>query len=56
MDKAIEEKIIKWIFDNHEHHFLKDDQDDNSYVCEEGDYPYVNSIELEKFIKELARG
>ena len=37
-DKQIGEAIIVWIFDNHEH-------------SEEYDYPHVNSIKLEKFIR-----
>lgn len=38
-------KLIKWIFENHDHHENND--------CCEGDYPYVNSKELERFIISL---
>lgn len=45
MDEKTREKIIKWIFDNHEHHEFG--------YCEEFDSPYVNSMKLEEFIKSL---
>jgi hypothetical protein len=49
--------IVKWIFDNHEHHTdvaPNANTPDISYpVCNDGDYPYVNSLALEAFIKGL---
>jgi len=39
------EKIIDWIFRYHNHHM--------SNKCSEARYPYVNSLELEKFINKL---
>lgn len=61
MDEITRQKIIQWIFDNHMHHDYEDipiegttDEYDEKYVdCAESEYPYVNSLELEKFIKEL---
>ena len=55
MNDAIFDKIIEWIFTHHNHHWLENDTDDNSFKCDEGDYPYVNSIELEDFIFKLAK-
>ena len=66
MTEETREKIIKWIFDNHNHHSgaehssmpLVDDAEfehfEDESTCPDGDSPYVNSLELEKFIKELA--
>jgi len=51
-DKKKLKKIKKWIFDNHMHH-------NNEFIeeivkpCSESDSPYVNSLELEKFIEKL---
>lgn len=45
MTKKEKKKILDWIFESHEHH-----RDIN---CVDSDYPYVNSIELERFINEL---
>ena len=42
------EKIKKWIFDNHMHH-----EDSPTNDCQEADAPYVNSLNLEKFIESL---
>jgi hypothetical protein len=51
MTEEVRQKIIQWIFDNHQHH---DYAGGNRYLdCPDADQPYVNSIELEKFIKEL---
>ena len=53
MNEETYNKIKKWIFDNHEHHHMEDDHDDNSSKCSEGNYPYVNSLFLEKFIDDI---
>jgi len=61
MDDATKEKILKWIEDNHEHHSYEDiERQDGSGIfdekwsdCTDSSFPYVNSIELEKFIKSL---
>lgn len=53
--------ILQWIYDNHLHHdheeILREGStniyDEKWVDCDEAEYPYVNSIELEKFIKEL---
>lgn len=47
-------KIKQWISDNHQHHL--DDygrQDVYTATCPVGDCPYVNSLELEKFLEGL---
>ena len=44
--KKNKEDIRKWIFDNHDHH-------DEEGICEDKDFPYVNSMDLEKFLKKL---
>jgi len=43
--KEILEKIEKWLWENHEHH--------ESDKCIDSNKPYVNSVDLEKFIKKL---
>lgn len=64
MDKQAQQAIIKWIFDNHQHHEGSDRTEMNlsdgyvvthkdEYLCQDGDEPYVNSLELEKFILSL---
>lgn len=61
MNEEVRKKIIEWIFENHMHHSYEDvpregttDEYDEKFVdCDEAEYPYVNSLELEKFIKEL---
>lgn len=61
MTEEVREKILQWIFDNHNHHDYEDiPRNDGSGIsdekfvdCPESDYPYVNSLDLEKFIKEL---
>lgn len=58
MDEKTRQKIIQWVFDNHDHHDEATIQEiDGTYstelVCTDGEYPYVNSLELEKFIKSL---
>lgn len=50
MNEETRAKIIKWIFDNHEHHDYKDDTCDEM-VCSQ--MPYVDSLALEEFIKDL---
>jgi hypothetical protein len=53
MKKFEQEKILKWIFDNHDHHIEYDQHHTaEPLVCE--DYPYVNSIKLEKFIESFS--
>lgn len=52
MTKEEKKKILDWIFANHEHHIEIDQYStDAPLICE--DAPYVNSLELEKFIKEM---
>lgn len=52
MTEEVKAEIVKWIFDNHEHHeFSYDGMDDDIQLC--SDRPYVDSLDLEKFIKEL---
>ena len=58
-------KIKQWIFDNHEHHHNSESfsidletesqkyEDGKKCKCVDGNKAYVNSIELEKFIKTL---
>jgi hypothetical protein len=46
MDEETKAKILTWIFKSHEHH-------DEGCDCVDKDFPYVNSIELEKFINKL---
>lgn len=54
MDKQTQEVILKWIFDNHQHHSEADlNVDSFQTICDDGDQPYVNSLELEKFILNL---
>lgn len=67
MNEDLRQKILQYIYDNHNHHTGADgvafDYIDGKWVesnmtvtldpCPDNDYPYVNSIELEKFIKEL---
>ena len=52
MNKETKAKILKWILDNHEHHEEFDD-DEYGCRCTDAKYPYVNSLELEKFINTL---
>lgn len=42
-------KIKQWIFDNHEHHY----EYEKWANCQDNDSPYVNSLELEKFLEGL---
>lgn len=55
INEKTRKEILFWIFDNHEHH--KDDYSKESKIkinkCFDSEFPYVNSIELEKFIKKL---
>jgi len=65
MNEETRKKILDWIFKNHEHHaesesFSIDIQsgeehscDGSKCKCSDGNYPYVNSIKLEEFIKSL---
>ena len=47
-------KLKEWIFENHHHHAFADEKlPDNCQGCEDRNWPYVNSIALEKFIKKL---
>lgn len=52
MNEETKKKIIDWILANHEHHDMHDD-DTPACMCYDAQYPYVNSLELEKFIKSL---
>ena len=64
MTEETRQKILEWIYNNHEHHegsdrveldlstgVTKSHMDE--YKCPDGNKPYVNSLDLEKFIKEL---
>jgi len=54
MDEETRKKILDWIFKNHNHH--KEcwcGNDSCEHNCYDADFPYVNSLELEKFIKKL---
>lgn len=57
MNEETKSKILKWIFDNHEHHAWvpphNPTYDDEEPICQDGDEPYVNSLALERFIKTL---
>lgn len=53
MDDKTYKTIIDWIFQNHNHHHLLDESDDESYLCDEGNAPFVNSSDLEKFITKI---
>lgn len=68
MTEETRKKIIDWILENHEHHYaaekwvsqINDDGSNTPFAkqngeseCNDGNYPYVNSMELEKFIKSL---
>ena len=70
-DNALIEDIVSWVQDNHKHHsgapgiaFTFDDTTwhkkgtpiEDSSGCYDGEYPYVNSIELLKFIKKRQDG
>lgn len=44
-------EIKKWVVDNHDHHIGADEDLEG---CVDKDYPYVNSLELEKFLESLA--
>lgn len=60
MRKEEKERIIQWIFDNHNHHHGVPGYDligkkniPDTTKCENGYYSYVNSVELEEFIKSF---
>lgn len=61
MSDEVRQQILTWIMDNHEHHAYEDiERQDGSGTfdevwvdCTAADSPYVNSLELEKFIKSL---
>ena len=61
MNEDTKKAILQWIHDNHRHHAYEDvprDGEDGVFDekwvdCPEASYPYVNSLELEKFIKSL---
>jgi len=60
MRKSEKEKILNWIFENHEHHYgcpgfsLTDNRKiKNTSKCSDGDSPYVNSMAFERFIKSF---
>lgn len=69
MDKQTQEAILKWILHHHQHHEGSDrseammDIDEGTMTefehiegtsrCRDGNKPYVNSLELEKFILSL---
>lgn len=62
--EEIKQKVIDWIIENHQHHEGSDRAEmrlpdgkittyKDDYLCTYGNYPYVNSLDLEKFIREL---
>lgn len=52
--QIIKDKILEWVYANHDHHEFTDEElPKGVYGCFDRQYPYVNSIELEKFIKEI---
>jgi hypothetical protein len=62
--KDIKKQIIDWIVENHEHHEGSDRAEmslsdgkivthKDEYLCTDGNYPYVNSLELVRFIEQL---
>jgi major membrane immunogen (membrane-anchored lipoprotein) len=62
--EEVKQKIVDWIIKNHEHHEGSDRAEmtlsdgkivthKNEYLCTDGNYPYVNSLELVKFIEQL---
>jgi hypothetical protein len=60
MKQCQKNKILKWIFDNHEHHYLCEaynliEQKEIPILskCEHGDKPYVDSLALEEFIESF---
>lgn len=69
MDEIVRKRILDWIFQNHEHHvggeraifnldlekgtMEKEEHETPGVLCEGAEYPYVNSLELEAFIKGL---
>ena len=60
MTREEKKKILDWIFENHEHHFgcegfdiINGEDISRASKCTDGDFPYVNSLELERFINEL---
>lgn len=64
MTEETRQKIIQWIYDNHMHHDHEDilvkgdggigsEYTEKWVDCQEAEYPYVNSLDLEKFIKGL---
>lgn len=46
----MKDQILQWIYENHDHH---ENADEDVAGCVDKDYPYVNSMELEKFIRSL---
>ena len=44
-------ELEQWVFIHHEHHAEPDDEMYN--VCEDHAFPYVNSVELVKKIREM---
>lgn len=55
-------EINQWIFDNHEHHsgcegfdLLENKKTEDTALCIKGNYPYVNSLKLEKKINNLIK-
>jgi hypothetical protein len=62
MDETTYKRLKTWIFENHTHHGTIDehtvDSDewsriDDDTICDEGDYPYVNSLALEGYLDSL---
>ena len=64
MTEEVRQKILQWIYDNHSHHEGSDrveldmgsgevTEHVDEYECFDGDKPYVNSLELEEFVKSL---
>ena len=54
MKEETKEKILNWIYKNHHHHEFCDEELSKDFKgCYDNDYPYVNSLKLENFIKNL---
>lgn len=64
MTEETRKQILEWVYDNHQHHAGaksvsmdldtgKVTENDGESECWDGDKPYVNSLDLETFIKEL---
>ena len=65
MSEETKAKLLNWVYENHDHHDHEDilvkgkeGQVGSEYTekwadCTDAEYPYVNSLALEEFIKSL---